>query len=291
MTDYKFTPDEIPSMSNFNKRFEGLNTLNANLYSHYWNKYEIRFEDFADGSTTDKVAINPPIRLLTDKQPAPSIVDGKFDFRGATTYSPRSGNSVDLYNGYKFTTGEEKADTYYEATGSGDIYNNNKWYVISPAAKIHRIKSTIGALVGVVKSDNPNAYPKSGFSGGYYYEYLGSPFENAQIAAKIDKGSYTGTGTYGENNPCSLTFDFIPKYIAIYYIGSDYGTNPIKTELMQGMYGVFNENSVFGVKYYAGNNANVGVISEWGTTVKFYANSLTYQPNKQGVTYKYLAIG
>lgn len=291
MTDYKFTPDEIPSMSNFNKRFEGLNTLNADLYSHYWNKYEISLKDFADGSTTDSVAINPPIRLLTDKQPAPSIVDGKFDFSGATTYRPISGNSVDLYNGYKFATGEEKADTYYEATGSGNIYNNNALYVISPAAKIHRIKSTIGALVGVVKSDNQNAYPKIGFSGGYYYEYLGSPFENAQIAAKIDKGSYVGTGTYGASNPNSLTFDFIPKYIAIYYIGPDYDASPIKAELMQGMYGVFNKNNIFSVTYYDGDNSNTGFILEWGTTVKFYANSLTHQPNKRGATYKYFAIG
>lgn len=285
MTDYKFTPDEMPSMSNFNKRFEGLNTLNADLYSHYWNKYEISFEDFADGSTTDKVAINPPIRLLTDKQPAPSIVDGKFDFSGATTYSPISGNSVDLYNGYKFATGEEKADTYYEATGSGDIYNNNVLYVISPAAKIHRIKSTIGALVGVVKSDNPNAYPKSDFSGGYYYEYLGSPFENAQIAAKIDKGSYVGTGTYGASNPNSLTFDFVPKLVIVSGQGnsSNYGAGFIycwgsgKYTLIYGEYGGAHPTCV---------------VSLAGKTMNWYdTNSVNDQCNDSKFVFNYIAIG
>ncbi|WP_298020986.1 hypothetical protein, partial [uncultured Dysosmobacter sp.] len=34
-------------------------------------------------------------------------------------------------------------------------------------------------------------------------------------AAKIQTGSYVGTGTYGESNPCSLTFDFSPKLVII----------------------------------------------------------------------------
>lgn len=33
--------------------------------------------------------------------------------------------------------------------------------------------------------------------------------------ARIQTGSYVGTGTYGESNPCSLTFDFVPKWIII----------------------------------------------------------------------------
>ena len=31
--------------------------------------------------------------------------------------------------------------------------------------------------------------------------------------AKIQTGSYVGTGTCGEDNPCSLTFDFAPKIV------------------------------------------------------------------------------
>ena len=33
--------------------------------------------------------------------------------------------------------------------------------------------------------------------------------------AKIQTGSYVGTGTYGVNNPCSLTFDFTPLFLMI----------------------------------------------------------------------------
>ena len=32
---------------------------------------------------------------------------------------------------------------------------------------------------------------------------------------KIATGSYTGTGTYGADNPCSLTFPFVPKLVAV----------------------------------------------------------------------------
>lgn len=34
-------------------------------------------------------------------------------------------------------------------------------------------------------------------------------------AAKIATGSYVGTGTYGANNPCSLTFPFMPELVII----------------------------------------------------------------------------
>ncbi len=32
---------------------------------------------------------------------------------------------------------------------------------------------------------------------------------------RIATGSYVGTGTYGSSNPCSLTFDFAPRYVII----------------------------------------------------------------------------
>lgn len=48
---------------------------------------------------------------------------------------------------------------------------------------------------------------------------LNSLVKNAQTSAdekaKIQTGSYVGTGTYGAGNPCSLTFDFVPKFLYI----------------------------------------------------------------------------
>ena len=64
-------------------------------------------------------------------------------------------------------------------------------------------------------STDRDAYPDSGIQNGYEYQYLGIPFENARECGKIETGSYVGTGTYGANNPCSLTFDFVPKLVLI----------------------------------------------------------------------------
>lgn len=44
--------------------------------------------------------------------------------------------------------------------------------------------------------------------------YIQEMVAAAQAAgAKIQTGSYIGTGTYGQANPCSLTFDFEPLLI------------------------------------------------------------------------------
>ena len=46
-------------------------------------------------------------------------------------------------------------------------------------------------------------------------------------AVQIATGSYVGTGTYGADHPCSLTFDFLPKLICVfaYYENPDPGGN------------------------------------------------------------------
>lgn len=64
-----------------------------------------------------------------------------------------------------------------------------------------------------VYSSNRNAYPDSGTQDGYEYEYLGIPFDNAVTAPKIETGSYVGTGTYGKENPNTLTFGITPKMV------------------------------------------------------------------------------
>lgn len=64
-----------------------------------------------------------------------------------------------------------------------------------------------------VTSRNRNQYPDTGNEDGYDYEYLGIPFDNAVTAPKIETGSYVGTGTYGANNPNTLTFGFKPKMV------------------------------------------------------------------------------
>ena len=110
--------------------------------------------------------------------------------------------------------------------------------------------------------------------------------------AKIETGSYIGTGTYGENYPNSLTFGFVPSIVFIYI-------------------------TKYGINWYSGNTAyfNNCVIWLLGTeeitikgnmpaaailhfslnnkTLQYYTNGndSSCQLNSNDVNYTYIAIG
>jgi len=83
-------------------------------------------------------------------------------------------------------------------------------------------------------------------------------FTTTNKVARIQTGSYVGTGTYGEDNPCSITFDFAPVL-------------------------------VFGTKYVYGKKSSDGKTLNWyisGTD----ANA-DDQVNTSDKTYNWVAIG
>lgn len=98
---------------------------------------------------------------------------------------------------------------------------------------------------------------------------------------KIETGYYTGTGTYGTANKNSLTFDFVPKFIAICYEStSDTGYN--SGFIVCGAGGKGGGSSL----------ANGLVSSVTSTTVYWYStSSAQVQLNTSGFTYKYVAVG
>lgn len=113
--------------------------------------------------------------------------------------------------------------------------------------------------------------------------------------ARIETGSYVGTGTYGADNPNTLTFGFVPKLLIISdyyaanldYVGSGraifFNTFPLNTNIY----------------YMEGNVVNILIFTEWGKTVKWYSNSdasaqLNHAPSsgfEDKAIYRYLAIG
>lgn len=83
-------------------------------------------------------------------------------------------------------------------------------------------------------------------------------------AAVISVGTYTGTGTYGQDNPNTLEFPSAPTVVTIY------GTN-------QNL--VISSTETSGTAYISGNTAT------W-----YSETSAADQLNSQGVTYSYVAI-
>lgn len=130
-------------------------------------------------------------------------------------------------------------------------------------------------------SSNRSAYPDSGTSDGYEYEYLGVPFLNAVGALKAESGSYVGTGTAGEPNPNSLTFEIAPKLVLC--AGEDIGNTMIWWS------GLKKSNNIIG----ATSSGAELIVTVAGKTLTWYnADKSKYsQLNVAGKSYHYLAIG
>jgi hypothetical protein len=117
-------------------------------------------------------------------------------------------------------------------------------------------------------------------------------------AAKIAFGSYVGTGTYGADNPNSITFDFVPKVVWIYYsrfkgsspfYSSTYfdNTSMVVTDHLTTDYVVgygFNSDGNSTKNGYAKKSSD-------GKTIYWYQTSANYkQFNKADTEYCYMAF-
>lgn len=107
----------------------------------------------------------------------------------------------------------------------------------------------------------------------YTIEYLGKLGDKARVQVV----SYVGTGTYGESNPNSLTFDFVPKAIMV-------RDNDKVNRFLDAIYGM--EFAV--VDYDSGRFVSM----IWNKkTVSWYSDSDNYdQMNSTGVEYYAVAI-
>lgn len=157
----------------------------------------------------------------------------------------------------------------------------------------YAVETDVETLVGYVNSPDPSAYP---IDDGYTYAALGQLGAKMQIAT----GSYTGTGTYGADNPNSLTFDFAPK---ILFLFAEY------TSGAKVMYGIGSranaDNSayIWGIPCMPGETYNVMYSSGKYNTVTVSADGKAIgwvagynvdsggQFNVSGWTYHYIAIG
>lgn len=118
----------------------------------------------------------------------------------------------------------------------------------------------------------------------------------AQESSMMATGSYVGTGTYGENNPTILTFDFEPKLLLITHSSST-TINPFL--------GIFIKGRPYGIAFVGGDSVEGfgGYYSTmWGavnlSAVTFSDNSVSISHNESGrqfndgaLTYHYVAIG
>lgn len=102
--------------------------------------------------------------------------------------------------------------------------------------------------------------------------------------ARIETGSYVGTGTYGASNPNTLTFGFVPRLVMVSPTASGFTDNTLSKPFLwfEGITSVLDK----------ANGFNNNVTRE-GNTISWYTNA-SYplnQFNISGTTYYYIAIG
>lgn len=108
----------------------------------------------------------------------------------------------------------------------------------------------------------------------YTIEYLGKLGDKA----RVQFGSYVGTGTYGERNPNSLTFDFVPKMVVVMGINGTSGA-------------IFMRDSIGYSDAITGENYT-GSCKFSGNTLEYYnVDGSSYQLNKANYHYCFLALG
>lgn len=157
--------------------------------------------------TDGTVTIDNPQTITTRGVPDASIFDpliGSYYMCDKPMRHPNTGADIMF------------ANTLYFIPNGATISNNGENYYLATAAMKISTEKTAPGDWQYLQSSNRSAYPDSGTQDGYEYEYLGVPFDNAVTAPKIETGSYVGTGTYGQANPNTLTFGFIPKFVWIY---------------------------------------------------------------------------
>ena len=85
-----------------------------------------------------------------------------------------------------------------------------------PALKVITSQQVTTPIIGewsYLQSSDRNAYPDSGITDGYEYQYLGKPFKNAaDPPIEIEVVEYTGTG---EQKTVSITFQNTPRAVLI----------------------------------------------------------------------------
>ena len=111
--------------------------------------------------------------------------------------------------------------------------------------------------------------------------------------AKIQTGSYIGTGTYGSNNPNTLTFDFEPKLLIVAGTVNGHSTNQVYGVTViyiegQNEYGFLVQTNA---GYVNGNVYRDGNTISWYNTDSSSQYSPGLQFNISGETYSYIAFG
>ena len=199
------------------------------------------------------------------------------------TYSQANTLKGKYFNTFSYNSDPvHSKEVYYMDVSESDVTRDSSGvYYIFGAAHLVSSEKSYSSTYEFISANSKDAYPESGEKDGYYYQYIGIPFENLPTAPKIATGSYVGTGTAGSSNPNSLTLDFEPQLVII--TGQHSGSQ-IAWPLL------FMRNNT--TAFEMGEGAYTCKVTWNGKIVKWYSTeNAGRQMNYNGRTYYYFAIG
>lgn len=144
-------------------------------------------------------------------------------------------------------------------------------------------KIPAGTTTDYLTSTDRNAYTE-GTVDNTTITYLGQ----LGGGARIEVGSYVGTGTYGSLNPITLTFVGIPKLVIVER--EQRSGNSYSNGLGVFFYGQKIAQVHWNLRGSGSSNANV-VLSWNQNAVSWYGNDSSAHLNDENTTYHYIAIG
>ena len=205
----------------------------------------------------------------------PSSIAGK-DFTGNVNYfkPPIIGKYIQLINSSTYPA--EGYNEVYKQASNGDFKYEAPTSFGNYLTLLSNFQTMSGNIIGYVLTST-NAAPTES---GYVFKSMGQLGDKVRIAT----GSYTGTGTYGANNPNSLTFAFEPKLVIVFQDTTSSSNN--------GFFGrIIMINGAGNASFGAGSNYYLTTMF-YDTSVKWYsANAALLQLNYSSGRYVYVAIG
>lgn len=182
------------------------------------------------------------------------------------------------------------AGKYVMRTNDPETDSSTMYYTLLPKNEVVYIPDDISVSVLTAITGSPNSMALSKYQpvtghaaipANTTITYLGQ----LGGGARIEVGSYVGTGAYGSSNPNTLTFGFEPKMVAIF--------SP--TNNGNYAYKLFMLRNVLGASVLASDGNNNGVIVTWSEkSVTWYlygSKNVSRQMNGSGEIYNYIAIG
>lgn len=163
----------------------------------------------------------------------------------------------------------------YQNKYDGDFEVGDVWFIPSDA--------TITDYVYVTKRQRVTGY--AAIPANTTIEYLGCLGDKARAQVV----SYVGTGTYGESNPNSLTFDFVPKVVII--SSAPVQNSYVYIAIMVPDAGIYSVVMSTYLGYESRTPGGSGIVTKNNKTITFYSGDNTAQLNGSGIKYTAVAIG